>query len=193
MKTILFVDDDAAVLSATQRKLRSFKDWHLIFANGGLEAIQCLNSNHVDAVVTDVYMPGMSGLDLLRHVVDGLYGFIPVVVITGMMDKDAKRQALEIGAQDLLSKPVDMEDLVARLRSVLALKSYHDETFRPQRRVGRSCCGADQGVGFVPAGTRCPTVQGCGIEGSRNRKPRSAGGRVHPVPGRNHGFEHPSV
>lgn len=127
MKTILFVDDDAAVLSATQRKLRAFKEWNLLFANGGLEAIQTLNAEHVDAVVTDVSMPGMSGLDLLRHIVDGLYGFIPVVVITGMMDKDAKRQALEIGAQDLLSKPVDMEDLVARLRSVLALKSYHDE------------------------------------------------------------------
>jgi len=127
MKTILFVDDDESVLTATQRKLHRFKEWNLLFAQSGREAIQKLTEEHVDAVVTDVSMPGMSGLDLLRHIVDGLYGFIPVVVVTGLGDKDSKRQAIEIGAQDLLTKPVDFEDLVARLRSVLALKSYHDE------------------------------------------------------------------
>jgi putative two-component system response regulator len=50
-----------------------------------------------------------------------------VVVVTGVLDKSAKRNALAAGAQDLLSKPIDYEDLVARLRSVLALKAYHDE------------------------------------------------------------------
>jgi response regulator RpfG family c-di-GMP phosphodiesterase len=127
MKTILYVDDDSAALTATQRKLHKFKDWHLILAQGAKEAIYRLTTERVDAVVTDVAMPGMSGLDLLRHIHEGLYGFIPVVVVTGIMDKAAKSKALEYGAQDLLSKPVDIEDLVARLRSVLALKSYHDE------------------------------------------------------------------
>jgi len=127
MKTILFVDDDAAVLAATQRKLRKFTDWRLIFAQGAHEAIHRLTTERVDAVVTDYAMPGLSGLELLRHITEGLYGFIPVVVVTGVLDKEAKRMALEHGAQDLLSKPVDVEDLVARLQSVLALKIYHDE------------------------------------------------------------------
>jgi putative two-component system response regulator len=127
MKTILFVDDDLSILAATERKLRKFSDWNLIFSQGGREAIHRLKTERVDAVVTDVAMPGMTGLELLQHIVDGPYGFVPVVVVTGMMDKDGKRKALEFGAQDLLSKPVDVEDLVARLRSVLALKSYRDE------------------------------------------------------------------
>jgi len=128
MNSILFVDDDESVLSATQRKLHRFRnDWRLICAQGGHEAIHRLTTERIDAVVTDVAMPGMTGLELLEHIVKGQYGFIPVVVVTGVLDKDAKRRALEIGAQDLLSKPVDFEDLVARLRSVLALKSYHDE------------------------------------------------------------------
>jgi putative two-component system response regulator len=131
LKTILFVDDDESVLTATRRKLHPFRDdWRLLFAQGGREAIHFLTTDRVDAVVTDVAMPGMSGLELLQHIVEGQYGFIPVVVVTGMQDKDAKRRALEIGAQDLLSKPVDFEDLVARLRSVLSLKSYHDELSR---------------------------------------------------------------
>ncbi|HTQ09411.1 MAG TPA: HD domain-containing phosphohydrolase [Fimbriimonadaceae bacterium] len=128
MKTILFVDDDESVLTATQRKLHRFRDdWRLVCARGGHEAMQILSRERIDAVVTDFAMPGMTGLELLEHIVKGDYGFIPVVVVTGILDKDAKRRAIEAGAQDLLSKPVDFEDLVARLRSVLALKSYHDE------------------------------------------------------------------
>jgi putative two-component system response regulator len=127
MKTILFVDDDGAALTATHRKLRKFQEWNLIFAQGAHEAIHRLTTERVDAVVTDYAMPGLTGLDLLRHIGEGLYGFIPVVVVTGVLDKEAKRMALEYGAQDLLSKPVDVEELVARLRSVLSLKSYHDE------------------------------------------------------------------
>lgn len=128
MKHILFVDDDAAVLAATQRMLRrKLEFWEFRFAQGAREAIHLLTSEHIDAVVTDVAMPGMTGLELLRHITQGPYGFLPVIVVTGTLDKDAKKLALELGAQDLLNKPIDYEDLVARLRNVLALKAYHDE------------------------------------------------------------------
>jgi len=94
-KTILFVDDDVAVLAAMQRMLRKTNDsWTLEFAQGAHEAINRLVTTRVDALVTDVAMPGMSGLELLSHIVEGHYGFLPVIVVTGMMDKDAKRKAL---------------------------------------------------------------------------------------------------
>ncbi|HWD37906.1 MAG TPA: HD domain-containing phosphohydrolase [Fimbriimonas sp.] len=136
MKTILFVDDDASALAATQRMLHGrCAGWTLLFVQSGREAIKKLSTGIVDTVVTDVAMPGMTGLELLQHIVQGSYGFIPVVVVTGVMEKDAKRLALEIGAQDLLSKPIDYEELLARLRSTLALKELHDELSSRNERL----------------------------------------------------------
>jgi len=67
MKTILFVDDDESVLTATQRKLHRFRDdWRLVCARGGHEAMQILSRERIDAVVTDFAMPGMTGLELYR-------------------------------------------------------------------------------------------------------------------------------
>jgi putative two-component system response regulator len=86
-----------------------------------------LESQRVDAVVTDVNMPEVDGLELLARVATGIFGFVPVVVVTGAAERDLKRRALAFGAQDLLSKPVNHEELVARLRSVLAVKQCQDE------------------------------------------------------------------
>lgn len=128
MKTILFVDDEPDILSSMRRMLHAYRDeWMLLFAVGGAEALEVLRSKRVDAVVTDVNMPGIDGLELLSQVGSGAFGFVPVVVVTGAAERDLKRRALDLGAQDLLSKPVNHEDLIARLRSVLAVKQYQDE------------------------------------------------------------------
>ena len=128
MKTILFVDDEPDILSAMRRMLHAYRnEWTLLFAVGALEALELLASQQIDAVVTDVNMPGIDGLELLKRVSGGDYGFVPVVVVTGAAERDLKRRALELGAQDLLSKPVNHEDLIARLRSVLAVKHCQDE------------------------------------------------------------------
>ena len=127
MKTILFVDDEPDILSAMRRMLHRYREeWSLLFAVGGQEALDLLASKRIDAIVTDVNMPGIDGLELLSKVSGGVYGFIPVVVVTGAAERDLKRRALELGAQDLLSKPVNHEDLVARLRSVIAVKQCQD-------------------------------------------------------------------
>jgi putative two-component system response regulator len=128
MKTILFVDDEPDILSAMRRMLHAYRDeWTLVFAVGALEALALLESTRIDAVVTDVNMPGIDGLELLAKVATGAYGFVPVVVVTGAAERDLKRRALVLGAQDLLSKPVNHEDLIARLRSALAVKHCQDE------------------------------------------------------------------
>ena len=128
MKTILFVDDEPEILSAMRRLLHPYRaEWSLLFAVGGQEALKTLAVSSVDVVVTDVNMPGMDGLELLSILSSGRFGYIPVIVVTGAAERDLKRRALEIGAQDLLSKPVDNENLVARVRSVLAVKGFQDE------------------------------------------------------------------
>ncbi len=128
-KKILFVDDEQPVLDALRRMLRSHRDvWDITYIDHPEAAWKLLLDQTFDAVVSDIKMPGISGLELLEriHRTERMKD-LPVVMLTGMSTREAKRQALSLGAADLLNKPVEPEDLVARLVSVLRLKSYQDE------------------------------------------------------------------
>ena len=128
-QTILFVDDEPNFLNGIRRMLRGQRDtWTMEFANSALEAMERTETTDFDAIVSDVNMPGRTGLDLLQMLHDNeRTRAIPVIILTGNAESALKRQALDLGATDLLNKPVGHEDLVARLRSVLRLKSYQDE------------------------------------------------------------------
>ena len=126
---VLFVDDEQHVLDALCRMLRGQRGvWDITCATDPREAWQRLQDGNFHAVVSDISMPGASGLDLLQRIKqsDRLH-WVPVVMLTGLDSRALKRQALDMGAADLLNKPVDPEDLVARLRNVLRLKAYQDE------------------------------------------------------------------
>ncbi len=125
---ILFVDDELNVLKAYERSLRSQRQcWLMEFVTCPQQALHRLESEAFDAVVVDVCMPGMSGLELLRRIkVDPSTADVPVVVVTGHADRELKRRALDGDAADLLNKPIDSLDLIARLQSVLRIKSYGD-------------------------------------------------------------------
>lgn len=100
----------------------------MAFAQSVDEALEYVRGGQVDVIITDFRMPGKSGLDLVESLKEIRGGAdIPVVLLTGSDESDLKRRALEVGATDLLGKPVDREDLLARISSVLRLKSYQDE------------------------------------------------------------------
>jgi len=126
---ILFVDDEPAVLSSLRRMLHRERDvWDMTFLDTPHAALAALLRSDFDVVVTDAQMPGMDGLQLIWHLRQAEQTRdVPVIVVTGSADRDLKRKALDLGAADLLSKPVATEDLVARLRSVLRLKACQDE------------------------------------------------------------------
>lgn len=126
---ILFVDDEARVLESLRRMLHlQREDWEATFLDQPEAAWEHLADYDVDAVVMDIKMPGTSGLELLERMQQTeRIKDVPVVMLTGLADHDLKRRALEAGAADLLNKPVDPPDLLARLRSVLKLKRYQDE------------------------------------------------------------------
>ncbi|MEI8191388.1 MAG: HD domain-containing phosphohydrolase, partial [candidate division NC10 bacterium] len=91
------------------------------------QALQELQRADFDTVVCDVRMPGTSGLELLQTLrrTDRTRD-LPVIMLTGVEDRDVRRQALDLGATDLLNKPADQDELIARIRSALRLKSYQD-------------------------------------------------------------------
>lgn len=128
-KRLLFVDDEQHVLDALCRMLRTKRRvWDMVCINDPRTAWEQLQSDTFDVVVSDISMPGMSGLELLDRIKHSEHlKELPVLILTGLEVRSLKRRALDLGAADLLNKPVDPEDLIARLHSVLRLKSYQDE------------------------------------------------------------------
>ena len=126
---ILFVDDEVRVLESLRRMLHSQSHlWEMAFWNGRRRMGSISWTKAQDAVVMDVKMPGASGLELLARMQQAEQAKgVPVVMLTGLAEHDLKSRALELGAADLLAKPVDPAELVARLGGVLRLKCCQDE------------------------------------------------------------------
>ncbi len=125
---ILLVDDEPAVLEAMMRGLRGQQvPWDLHSVTGVDLALDLLEQRPLDAVVTDVNMPGRDGLELL-HLMQQQerWRHIPVLIVTGLREQRIRRQALEAGATDFLYKPVELVDLRARLQNALRLKASQD-------------------------------------------------------------------
>ncbi len=125
---ILFVDDEQFFLDSMRNRLRkSAREWDLDFADNVDSALRKTDTTDYDAIVSDIRMPGKTGLEFLEilksspHTRD-----IPVIILTGSGDLELKRQAIGLGATDLLNKPVVQEDLLVRLKNVLQLKSHQD-------------------------------------------------------------------
>lgn len=92
------------------------------------EVLDMLNYERPDVLLLDLVMPGVSGFEILAHMQgDRFLKRIPVIVLTTATDAATKLQALERGATDFLTKPVDSSELVVRLRNTLVVKSYQDK------------------------------------------------------------------
>lgn len=128
-KKILFVDDQPQFLDVIRRMLRKQQEvWDIRFALSVDEALEEMDKTSFDVVISDARMPDKDGFQLLRT----LREFkktrdVPVIILTGDGEPTLKRNALDLGATDLLNKPINLEDLLARIRSVLQLKSYQDQ------------------------------------------------------------------
>jgi YesN/AraC family two-component response regulator len=104
MMDILFVDDDQNILSGLRRQMRSDRTkWNCHFANSGQEALQKIPGSAIKVVITDLKMPGMPGLDLLKRVKDN-WPHMTRVVLSGEVDGGVVLRALGY-AHRLVSKP----------------------------------------------------------------------------------------
>jgi CheY-like chemotaxis protein len=123
---ILIVDD----LPANVRLLRAVlepRGFSVAVASSGEEALSRLRAGDIDLVLLDVVMPGLDGYEVCRRVrAEEATAFVPVVMITASGEQE-KRRAIEAGADDFVTKPFDHAELLARVRSLLRVKRYHDE------------------------------------------------------------------
>jgi putative two-component system response regulator len=124
---ILVVDDnhDNTLL---MRELLASRGYDVRTASTAEEAEEQLHLQHPDLVLLDVIMPGKSGYELCRELKDDpTTRLIPVVMITGLTDREDKVRGIESGADDFLNKPIFPEELFARVKSLLKLKEFTDE------------------------------------------------------------------
>lgn len=128
-KQLLLIDDDQFVLDSLRRMLRPERNtWEVNCCSDSVAAWQQIQAAPCDAAILDVNMPHLTGLQLLERIKNTeSTRDIPVVMLTGQQDRALKRQALDLGAADLLNKPAQAEDLIARIRNTLRLKAYEDE------------------------------------------------------------------
>ncbi len=140
-RKVLIVDDDRTIVSTIREGLSALGlGLELFEANDGSAALSVLRAQRPDLLISDVEMPGMSGMDLCRIVkanqsVQG-FGFVPVILVTSR--REGKIEGLELGADDYLIKPFDMPELSARVKSMLRLKTLHDALLDKNRELDRA-------------------------------------------------------
>ncbi len=113
---VLVVDDDAALLRALTISLTA-RGYEVVGARSGEEGLDRAAHRHPDIVLLDLGLPGIDG----REVIQGLRGWssVPIIVLSARHQSVSKVQALDLGADDYLTKPFGMDELLARLRAAL--------------------------------------------------------------------------
>jgi two-component system response regulator MprA len=114
---ILVVDDEPAVRESLERSLR-FEGYQVIVAADGAEALERVRDDRPDAVVLDVLMPRLDGMEACRRL-RARGDDLPVLLLTARDGVAARVNGLDVGADDYLVKPFALEELLARLRALL--------------------------------------------------------------------------
>lgn len=123
---VLIVDDEQLNIELIEAMLSPQYD--VIAAYNGKEALKKVNQVHPDIVLLDILMPGISGYEVCRRLKENKEtSIIPVVMITALKEKEEKIKAIEVGADDFLTKPVDKTEVVARVKSLIRVKYLYDE------------------------------------------------------------------
>ncbi|HEY2522758.1 MAG TPA: response regulator [Streptosporangiaceae bacterium] len=131
MTRVLVVDDEPQILRALRINLR-VRQYEVLTAATGAEALDVAGRHPPDLVILDLGLPDLSGLE----VIEGLRGWtrVPIVVLSGRADSADKVEALDAGADDYVTKPFSMDELLARMRAALRRSGTPDD--EPQIKLG---------------------------------------------------------
>lgn len=119
LKKVLIVDDEEDMVWSLRQNLNNdFLQVEILTASSGEEALAVLSSNHIDLVLTDIRMPGMSGLDLLLEV-KNRFPYTVVIIMTAFPSNEFKKEALLRGSLNFIEKPFDIKELRELIRHAL--------------------------------------------------------------------------
>jgi CheY-like chemotaxis protein len=123
---ILIVDDEPQNLDLMEAYLSHL--YELTLAESGEECLQKVKEKDIDLILLDIMMPGMSGYDVAKSLKESeSTRHIPIIMVTALSEKEDRIKGIEVGADDFLTKPVNRVELLTRVKSLLRIKSLHDE------------------------------------------------------------------
>jgi two-component system KDP operon response regulator KdpE len=132
--TILVVDDESSIRQALRVTLGNI-GFGVAEAATGEQALELIRSEHYDAVLLDMNMPGMGGMTACREI-RRLAPSLPILMVTIRDNQDDKVEALEAGADDYVTKPFHMRELTARVRAAIRRSHIRDEPPETILQVG---------------------------------------------------------
>jgi two-component system, OmpR family, KDP operon response regulator KdpE len=130
--TVLIVDDEKTLRDFMRRNLE-VRQFNVLTAANGLEALAVFNSHTIDLVILDVMMPHMDGLETMRRIRQ--ISLVPVIVLSALGEENDKVQALNLGADDYLTKPFGVGELLARISAVLRRAKWIEPVSSTERLV----------------------------------------------------------
>jgi two-component system KDP operon response regulator KdpE len=116
MTSILLVDDDEALVRTLSMNLRA-RGYDVIAAEDGESALEALRRDAPDVVILDLGLPGISGVEALRELRQ--WSAVPVIVLSARHGSDDKVESLDVGADDYVTKPFGVDELLARVRAAV--------------------------------------------------------------------------
>ncbi len=124
---IMIVDDEPINIKVVQKYLHGHGFSNFVTTSDATRAMDIFRVQRPDIALLDIMMPEVSGIEILQQIrADRQLNRIPVVILTAVGDARIKQKALELGATDFLTKPVDPSELVLRVGNALVVKSHYD-------------------------------------------------------------------
>jgi two-component system KDP operon response regulator KdpE len=125
---VLVVDDEKSIRDFVQKNLE-VRGFRVSVASNGVEALEIFNTQNIDLVILDIMMPRLDGLATTRLIRE--ISTVPIIILTALGEEADKIQAFDFGADDYLTKPFGVGELLARVKAVLRRSRWSENTIRP--------------------------------------------------------------
>lgn len=138
--TVLVVDDEKALRDFIRRNLE-IRGYRILTAANGLEALAQFASEHIDLVILDVMMAHLDGLETTRRIRET--SLVPIIILTALDEEADKVRAFDLGADDYLTKPFGVGELLGRVKAVLRRADWASDKNSSEGRIVRGHIAAD--------------------------------------------------
>lgn len=123
--TVLVVDDDPVINELIKASLEG-EGWTIYSAHDGDEAIKLSHEKQPDLIILDIMMPGIDGVEVCRHIAST--SSTPIIMLSALGGLNEKTKCLDIGADDYVTKPFQVEELISRAKAVLRRRHRNDNS-----------------------------------------------------------------